>query len=76
MKKRVLIALMGTFLFAAQAFAQQKTVTGKVTDETGAPLAAASVVIKGTSLGTQSNAGGSYTVLVTAGQVLQFRLIG
>ena len=76
MKKTVLMLLMGTFLAAAPALAQQKTVTGKVTTEQGAPLAGASVVIKGTSLGTAANDDGNYSVLVSVGQVLQFRLIG
>jgi TonB-linked SusC/RagA family outer membrane protein len=67
---------MGTFLFAAQALAQQKTVTGKVTSDAGEALAGVSVVIKGTKLGTVTNDGGNYSVRVAAGQVLQFRLIG
>ncbi len=68
--------LMGTFLLAAQALAQQKTVTGTVTSEQGTPLAGAAVVIRGTSLGTSTNDAGRYSVLVSVGQVLQFRLIG
>ena len=50
MKIRILSVLMGIFLVAAQASAQQKTVTGKVTDEQSAPVSGASVVIKGTCL--------------------------
>ncbi len=46
---------MATFLVAAQAFAQQKTVTGRVTSEIGAPLQGVSVVISGTSVGTLTN---------------------
>ena len=76
MKKRILMVLMGIFLLAAQAMAQQKTVTGRVTGEAGESLPGASIVIKGTSLGTQSNSDGNYSVLVSVGQVLQFRLFG
>jgi|GEM_PF-4717379 len=47
--------LMGLLLVSALALAQQKTVTGRVSDEQGAPLPATSVVIKGTSTGTLSN---------------------
>jgi len=36
-------------------FAQQKTITGTVTDDTGLPLPGANVIIKGTSTGTQSD---------------------
>ncbi len=76
MKKRVLLLLMGTFLFAAQAFAQQKAITGKVTNEQGFPLGGVQVVIKGTTTGAVSNTDGGYSVRATVGQLLQFRLIG
>ncbi|MHB1312057.1 MAG: SusC/RagA family TonB-linked outer membrane protein [Gemmatimonadaceae bacterium] len=68
--------LMATFLFAAQAFAQQKTVTGRVTSEVGAPLQGVSVVISGTSVGTLTNGDGNYSIRASVGQVLQFRQFG
>lgn len=70
------MALMGLVFSAAQAFAQQKTVTGKVTSDAGAPIAGAQVVIKGTRLGTLSDASGDYSIRANVGQVLQFRFIG
>ncbi|MEI6739638.1 MAG: SusC/RagA family TonB-linked outer membrane protein [Gemmatimonadaceae bacterium] len=76
MTQRILTALMGMALCATQGFAQPKTVTGKVTSEAGAPLPGISVVIKGTSQGTQTNSTGDYSVRASAGQVLQFRRIG
>ena len=77
MKTRVpLTALLGIFLFAAQAVAQQKTITGKVTTEQGSPLPGASVVIKGTRFGTTTNFQGAYTIRAEVGQTLQFRYIG
>jgi TonB-linked SusC/RagA family outer membrane protein len=77
MKIRVsLTALLATFLCAAQAVAQQKTITGKVTTEVGTPLSGASVVVKGTRTGTTTNAQGNYTVRADVGQTLQFRYIG
>ena len=76
MKTRVLVFLAGLFLSAAQAFAQQTTVTGKITDEQGNPLPSVSVVIKGTQLGTATNDAGEYSIRVAPGQVLQFRRIG
>ena len=45
------MSLMGMFLLAGQAIAQQKTVTGKVTDEQLSPVSGASVVIRGTTIG-------------------------
>ncbi|HEX6533653.1 MAG TPA: SusC/RagA family TonB-linked outer membrane protein [Gemmatimonadaceae bacterium] len=76
MKTRVLTVLLGILLSAAQAGAQQKTVTGRVTDEQGTPLSGASVVIKGTSLGTATSDAGHYSIRAAAGQVLQFRYLG
>ena len=77
MKTRVLVmSLMGMFLLAGQAFAQQKTVTGKVTDEQVTPVSGASVVIRGTTTGAHTNDAGNYSIRVTPGQVLQFRFIG
>jgi TonB-linked SusC/RagA family outer membrane protein len=76
MKHRILMVLMGLFLCATQASAQQKTVTGRVTSEQGAPLQAVSVVIKGTTTGTQTGSDGRYSIRVATGQVLQYRLIG
>lgn len=71
-----IMASLGIFLFAAQALAQQKTITGHVTSEQGSPLAGASVVVKGTRTGTVTNGEGRYTIRATVGEVLQFRYIG
>jgi TonB-linked SusC/RagA family outer membrane protein len=61
-------------------FAQAKVVTGKVTAaEGGAVLQGVSVIVRGTNVGTQTDATGSYRVtLPTSGsaEILTFRLIG
>jgi TonB-linked SusC/RagA family outer membrane protein len=76
MTKRVL-AVIGLLLLApCVAVAQQKTVTGKVTSETGSPLADVQVVIKGTTSRTATNSEGNYFIQANTGQVLQFRFIG
>ncbi|MBI3504248.1 MAG: SusC/RagA family TonB-linked outer membrane protein [Proteobacteria bacterium] len=76
MKQRILTLLLGTALFAVPAFAQQKTVTGKVTNEVGAPVQGAQIGIKGTTIGTLTNADGNYSIRATVGQTLLFRYIG
>lgn len=76
MKQRILIVVMGLLLVAGRASAQQKTVTGRVTDEQGSPQPSVSVVIRGTTIGTSTNAQGTYSIRVAEGQVLQFRFIG
>jgi TonB-linked SusC/RagA family outer membrane protein len=45
-------------------FAQNKTITGKVTDEQGTPLSDVSIVVKGTSIGTVTSASGNYSLSV------------
>ncbi len=76
MKQRILIVVMGLLLVAGRASAQQKTVTGRVTDEQGSPQPSVSVLIRGTTTGTSTNAQGTYSIRVAEGQVLQFRFIG
>ncbi len=76
MKKAVVIALLGILCVAPQAVSQQKTITGKVTSEQGAPLSGVSVGIKGTNTRTATNNEGNYSVRAAVGQVLQFRFIG
>ncbi len=56
---------------------QQKSVSGKVTDSSGAPLPGVSVVVKGTTAGTISDADGKYTISnVQANATLQFSFVG
>ena len=57
-------------------FAQQKTITGTVTDDTGLPLPGANVIVKGTSSGTQSDFDGNFTVSANVGQTLVFSYVG
>ena len=62
MKKFIfLVTSIFSLLFAA---GQNRTITGKVTDEKGTPLANASVIVKGTNLGTSTTADGSFSLSV------------
>jgi len=56
-------------------FAQEKTISGTVTDETG-PLPGVNVVIKGTTTGTETDFDGKYTLSASTGDVLVFSFIG
>jgi TonB-linked SusC/RagA family outer membrane protein len=57
------------------SFAQEKTVTGTVTDGK-LPLPDANVVIKGTTKGVMADADGKYAVKAKAGDVLEFSFQG
>src|SRR6266576_3829101 len=76
MKAHLPITVMGLFLVAGQAVAQQKVVTGTVRSEQGTPLAGVAVTIKGTIGRTATNNDGTYSIHVAPGQILQYRLIG
>ena len=57
--------------------AQEKTITGVVTDaDDGSPLPGVSVVIKGTHLGTATDAMGKYSIRIDGKAVLVFTFIG
>ena len=56
-------------------FAQEKTITGTVTDESG-PLPGVSVVIRGTTTGTETDFDGKYSIRVTQGEILRFSFVG
>ena len=66
--KRLLIFLVSTLLlFCGQIMAQDRDISGKVTDSRNAsPVANATVTIKGGTAGTQTNAEGNFTLRVPA----------
>ena len=57
------------------SFAQSKTVSGNVSEESG-PLPGVSVIIKGTSTGTETDFDGNYSITANVGDVLQYSFIG
>ncbi len=54
----------------------QSTVTGTVTDDTGTPLPGASIVVKGTTNGTQTDFDGNYTIEADSDATLVVSYIG
>ena len=66
-KKALVAMLMMLTVFCLSSIAQDRTVTGKVTNaKDGSPLAAASVLVKGSGVGAQTNADGSFSLKVPA----------
>lgn len=74
--KKALLMLLGAFLFVSATVAQEKTVTGRVTDNNGLTLPGVSVRIKGATTGVSTGADGNYSIRANAGDVLQFSFIG
>ena len=63
-------------LIAHISFAQQKTISGNVSDQDGLPLPGVNVLLKGTSTGTQTDFDGNYSIQAAQGDVLVFSFIG
>ena len=57
------------------SFAQEKTISGTVSDESG-PLPGVSVLIKGTTTGTETDFDGKYSIKAKTGDVLVFSYLG
>lgn len=57
-------------------FAQERTVTGVVTDNSGLPIPGVNVLVKGTTLGIQTDFDGKFSIKATSSQVLVFSFIG
>ncbi|MBN1987696.1 MAG: carboxypeptidase-like regulatory domain-containing protein, partial [Prolixibacteraceae bacterium] len=61
----------------APADAEQKSVSGKVVDENGAPLPGVTVVVQGTTVGVVTDIDGNYNLTVPAdARVLSFSFVG
>jgi TonB-linked SusC/RagA family outer membrane protein len=63
MRKLTLI-LSAVFVFVLNAAAQNRTITGKVTDEKGAPIEGATVTAPNGKQGTQTEKDGTYTISI------------
>ena len=65
------------FLLVQQTYAQEKEITGTVTSKTdGIPIPGVSVLVKGTTNGTQTDFDGNYSLTASAGETLVFSYIG
>lgn len=76
--KRLLMTIVLSFAAFAYANAQDRVVTGKVTDsKDGSPVQSVSVVVKGRTTGTQTTADGSFRISVPSGATaLVFSSVG
>ncbi|WP_191858806.1 SusC/RagA family TonB-linked outer membrane protein [Hanstruepera ponticola] len=62
--------------FSICSYAQEKSITGTVSDESGLPLPGVNIIVKGTTNGTQTDFDGNYTLTVNQGDVLQISYLG
>ncbi|KFF05155.1 SusC/RagA family TonB-linked outer membrane protein [Flavobacterium reichenbachii] len=77
MKQKLKVFGVLFFAFAWQfAFAQERKITGTVSDKAGLPLPGVSVLVKGTQTGTQTDFDGKYSTKATSSQILIFSFVG
>lgn len=74
--KRLMLLLLFLFGTLLGAYAQQQTVRGIVTDDTGETIIGASITVKGTSTGTITDMDGAFSLSVPAGGTLVISYIG
>jgi TonB-linked SusC/RagA family outer membrane protein len=71
-----IIVILSLLAIGQQLQAQQRTVQGKVTDETGFPLPGVNILIKGSNLGSITDLNGSYQIIINIEGTLIFSMIG
>lgn len=76
MKLKTVSFVMLFFVALQFSFAQERTVTGTVKDQSGIELPGVAVVIKGEQKGTQTDFDGTYSLKVATGKTLVFSYIG
>lgn len=74
--KRLKLLMMIFLNCSCLLWAQEKTVSGSVTDSQNVPLPGVNVLEVGTTNGTQTDFDGNYSLNVSAGSSLQFSYIG
>lgn len=68
------ILVLGAIMIA---FVQTRTITGKVVDNSGIPIAGVNVTVKGTNKGTTTDQQGNYKIeLAPEDKILQFSMVG
>ena len=77
MKKRFSIFAILILAAILMAYTESRTITGRVTDQSGQPLAGVAIVFKGDATGTLSDINGNYKITTDhQSKVLIFTLIG
>jgi TonB-linked SusC/RagA family outer membrane protein len=76
--KKTLLLVLGLVYFITFSFAQNRTISGKVVDESGNPLSGVSITERGGNTGVQTNAQGEFTITLsgTGEKTLVFSYVG
>ena len=76
MVRKIVLSLAAVLSVVGMALAQNKQVSGTVTDTKGSPVPGATVVVDGTTIGTSTDAQGKYTLVAPVDGVLSVSFIG
>lgn len=68
--------LLGLFFISSIVMAQERQVSGTITDSDGLPLIGVNIIIENTSRGTQSDFDGNYSIKANQGEVLVYSFVG
>ncbi|MCH4551735.1 SusC/RagA family TonB-linked outer membrane protein [Aestuariibaculum lutulentum] len=71
-----LLSLLVFTLMYTTSYAQEKTVSGTVTDQSNLPLPGVNVLVKGASRGTTTDFDGNFNISVSSGETLVFSYVG
>ena len=76
MRNKLLFACLLAILITTFSFAQDMTVSGRVTDEKGAGIPGATIMVKATKKATVTNDNGEYTIAAKKGAVITVSYVG
>lgn len=74
--RKIALLLLAACVCFFPAFAQEKTITGKITEANGSPIPNASIRVKSSKTGTSADASGSFSIKAPANSILLVSAIG
>ncbi|RYY71581.1 MAG: SusC/RagA family TonB-linked outer membrane protein [Chitinophagaceae bacterium] len=75
--RKIILSILVLLGFVISASAQERTISGKITDDKGEPIPNVSVTVKGTQVGTSTNPTGDFTLSIPANaKTLVFSSVG
>ncbi|MFY0654957.1 MAG: SusC/RagA family TonB-linked outer membrane protein [Cyclobacteriaceae bacterium] len=75
-KKKYILTLLALIFLSVQAWAQDRSVSGKVKDSNGESLPGVNVLIKGTTTGVVTDIDGNYKISATDESIIAFSFVG
>lgn len=74
--KKIVLSVFAILLLSVSLSAQNQRISGTVTSDDGSPIVGVTVILKGTSNGTITNAEGKYSITAPKDGILLFSFVG